>query len=546
MSITPVVIYARYSTLMQDARSIDDQERRCRAYAASHGMSVMAVYSDAAESGSHIEREGMQRLLKDARAKGSKFRAVLVDDLSRLSRDLGNTWQVVFGDLADRDVAVVDCTSGMSSADASARITFAALGMVNDQFLQSVRKMTHRGLEGRALAGFHTGGKTYGYHTVTEPNPPDPEHPRKVVVIEETEAAIVRRVFAMYEQGHGLRAITIMLNDEGIEPPHGGNKRGKGWVHTTLRAMLMNPRYIGRFTWNKHKWVTSGRKNRRRVERPESEWITREVPDLAIIERSLWDVVQARFGRRVRHVERATSKYPVPLLSGILFCHTCGGRMVILSRRKKATRTYAQFGCQAHFYRGKTICANGATISEHKVNDAMFGSLQELLDSPELVARFVDVAQKKIAARIKEAASATKQDSNAKREAALVKSIANVTEALSKVGWSDALGAKLKADEAALVALRAERSQATQAIGATIPTPHPAMVAAAFRDLLGLLSKDPIRGREFLARYVGEVSMRPLPEGSKARYEGTGALNLSFLLGGEKTGAEVISCAGWI
>jgi site-specific DNA recombinase len=118
-------------------------------------------------------------MLGDARAKGCKFRAVLVDDLSRLSRDLGNTWQVVFGDLADRDIAVVDCTTGMASSDPSARITFAALGMVNDQFLQSVRKMTHRGLEGRALAGFHTGGRCYGYRTVVEPNPPDPEHPRK-------------------------------------------------------------------------------------------------------------------------------------------------------------------------------------------------------------------------------------------------------------------------------------------------------------------------------------------------------------------------------
>ena len=51
-----VVVYARYSTLMQDARSLDDQERRCRAYATAHGMHVVHVYSDGAVSGSHVER----------------------------------------------------------------------------------------------------------------------------------------------------------------------------------------------------------------------------------------------------------------------------------------------------------------------------------------------------------------------------------------------------------------------------------------------------------------------------------------------------------
>jgi DNA invertase Pin-like site-specific DNA recombinase len=37
-------LYARFSTDKQDARSIDDQLRRCRAYAEAHGLAVVAVH----------------------------------------------------------------------------------------------------------------------------------------------------------------------------------------------------------------------------------------------------------------------------------------------------------------------------------------------------------------------------------------------------------------------------------------------------------------------------------------------------------------------
>ncbi len=111
----PVAIYARYSTDRQDARSIDDQMRRCRVHAANHGFRVVAEYSDAAVSGAHVERADMQRMLAASRQRsGGPFRAVLVDDLSRLSRDLGNTWQIVFHDLASTDVKVIDVTTGLS------------------------------------------------------------------------------------------------------------------------------------------------------------------------------------------------------------------------------------------------------------------------------------------------------------------------------------------------------------------------------------------------------------------------------------------------
>jgi hypothetical protein len=78
------------------------------------------------------------------------------------SRDLGNTWRVIFEDFASVRVTVIDCNTGMVSDGAGARLAFGAMALVNDTFLQLVKAETHRGLQGRAIVGFHTGGRCYG------------------------------------------------------------------------------------------------------------------------------------------------------------------------------------------------------------------------------------------------------------------------------------------------------------------------------------------------------------------------------------------------
>lgn len=527
-------IYARYSTLMQDSRSIDDQERRCRAFAASRGMHVVEVYSDAAESGSHLERPGLQRLLTDARSRGA-FRTVLVDDLSRLSRDQGDSWNIVFRDLADRDVVLIDVTTGMASTDPSARTMFAAVGMGNDQFLQLVRKETHRGLEGRALAGFWAGGRCYGFATVEEANPPDAEHPRKRPIVDAAQAPTVRRVFELFANGVALKKIADTLNVEGVGAPNDGgrgNKVGRGWGHTTIRAMLLNERYIGRSIWNQHKWLhASGKKNRRRVKRPESEWVRLDRPELAIVDRELWDAVQAKFTRRAkagagRPAGTGTSTRK-PLVSGLMRCGVCGGSMTVVGATTKAGVSYARFGCTAHFSRGAAICANAWTVSEKKITGALLGALKDTLSHPEVIARFVDQAQRRIAALAKQTPGPADDVERRVREGE--RRLANLTETLAKLGWSDAIGAKLKAEEEGLARLKSERTSAKDETSR--PLPHPTRIAADFGRVLGILSADPVRGREILSRFVAPLVMTPEGKSPNRSWRATGAFDLSFFLG---------------
>jgi len=61
-------IYARFSTELQQERSIEDQFALCRAYAAKNGLDVAGTYDDRARSGASIlGRDGLMRMMDAAR-----------------------------------------------------------------------------------------------------------------------------------------------------------------------------------------------------------------------------------------------------------------------------------------------------------------------------------------------------------------------------------------------------------------------------------------------------------------------------------------------
>ena len=79
------VIYARYSTDLQSASSIEDQVRLCRERFTRDGHELIKVYSDRAVSGATLIRPGIQLLLEEA-SHGS-FDLVYAEALDRISRD---------------------------------------------------------------------------------------------------------------------------------------------------------------------------------------------------------------------------------------------------------------------------------------------------------------------------------------------------------------------------------------------------------------------------------------------------------------------------
>jgi DNA invertase Pin-like site-specific DNA recombinase len=87
LSVKKAVIYTRFSTDLQNERSIEDQITLCRGYASREGIDIIKVLEDRARSGGSIMgRSGLLSLLDEA--KGRSFDVVIVEALDRLSREM--------------------------------------------------------------------------------------------------------------------------------------------------------------------------------------------------------------------------------------------------------------------------------------------------------------------------------------------------------------------------------------------------------------------------------------------------------------------------
>ena len=83
--------YARYSTDKQQKNSIEYQLAEIRKYCVEHDITITATFTDEAESGTNMHRPGFQAMV--AAARRGEFDAVVIYDVTRGSRDVGDWFQ---------------------------------------------------------------------------------------------------------------------------------------------------------------------------------------------------------------------------------------------------------------------------------------------------------------------------------------------------------------------------------------------------------------------------------------------------------------------
>ncbi len=378
--MTAVAIYARYSSDQQRDASIEDQIRLCQERAAREGWRVRQCYTDHAISGASLIRPGVQALLQDAYA--GQFEIILAESIDRLSRDQEDI-AGIYKRLRFADVRLVTLSEGdVSELHVGLKGTMAAL------YLRDLADKTRRGLRGRVEAGKSGGGNSYGYDVVKR-FADDGSPIRGDRAINAREAGIVRRIFEDYARGDSPRTIAARLNREKVPGPS-----GRGWGASTIHGhrergtgILNNELYAGRIVWNRLRYIKDPSTGKR-VSRinPVSEWINRPVPDLRIIDNTLWDAARSRQARLVSHRKSDRPdgfwdrRRPRTLFSGLLKCSCCGGGFVKVSQDR--------FGCATA--RNKGTCGNMLTIRRDAFEATILDGLQRHLMDPALCEVFAE------------------------------------------------------------------------------------------------------------------------------------------------------------
>jgi site-specific DNA recombinase len=515
-------MYARYSTDRQSPCSIEDQVRKCREFAARQSWHVLEnhIYADEAISGANSERAALQRLLTAAIQKPRPFDVVLIDDTSRLSRKISESLS-----LSERlkfaGVRVLFVSQGIDSDSEQAEVLLATHGIVDSLYIHELGKKVRRGIEGLALKKLHTGGRCFGYRSVPieSANQKD-QYGRPLItgarlVVEPPEAETVQRIFTLYAGGSSFKRIAKQLNAEHVVSPQPQKgKQFRSWCPSSVRTVLHNERYRGVVGWGRTKKIRDPKTGKRVYRRkPESEWVSQEIPEQRIITSDLWNRVQARieivkgvFGNAGRkggllRARAASSPY---LFSGLLKCGLCGANMVIVSGRGRNHGT-SHYGCPIYALRG--ICRNSLRIGRDVLERELLSKIQGEVLRDEVVnytlMRFEEELEKALG-RI-----GGEMDQMRKRKVELESEIARLTAGLASGIHSPAVMAEIAKRESEISGI-SDRLLASgpDSVRSQIKGIR-SFVISRLAEVRDLLNSDPVTTKTEIAKHVSKITLEP-------------------------------------
>ena len=381
-----VAIYCRLSeedrnkqSETDDSNSIQNQKSMLLQYSIEQGWEVYNIYSDDDYTGSDRKRPEFNKLLTEA--KEHKFDIILCKTQSRFTRELELVEKYIHGLFPIWGIRFVSIVDNADTDNKGNKKSRQINGLVNEWYLEDMSENIKSVLTDRRKNGHHIGAfALYGYKK-------DPDV-KGHLIIDEEAAQVVREVFSLFLQGYGKTAIARMLNDRGIPNPteykriHGlryqqpKRKNCTLWKYLALSDMHNTEFYIGNMVQGKYGSVSY--KTKQNKPRPKDQWYIVEGTHEPIIDREMWEKVQALIAQKVRPFTEGK----VGLFARKARCMNCGYTMS--SNKQRDGRRYLR--C-SNRHVAKDACI-GSFISVTKLEQAVIKELNKLstayLDKDEL------------------------------------------------------------------------------------------------------------------------------------------------------------------
>lgn len=349
--------YCRVSSDSDDQKhSYAAQIRHYTEYTQKNPQYILVdIYADEGITGTSMKkRDDFNRLMQDCR-KG-KIDRIVVKTISRFARNT-EEFLAALRMLSSLGISVLFEEQGIDTSKLNGEMIVTLPAMAAQQESIAISENMRWSYQKRMESGdFNCCCPPYGYDMK------DGE-----LVINESEAAIVRRIFDMYLQGYGIKTIANRLNDEGIK-----KRNEKKWNHSTIQYVLNNERYMGdsllqkRFTSD----TLPFKKLRNHGEKPQY-YVENSNP--AIVSRTTYQAVQAlRNERKLK--SSGKSKKDSHVLIGMMRCAQCGRAL----RRQLVDGTYYWI-CSGRTI-GDTDCKI-RRVHENEIYSAFMMMAEKLIDN---------------------------------------------------------------------------------------------------------------------------------------------------------------------
>ena len=325
-------ITALYERLSRDdelqgpSNSILNQKSFLEDYARRNGFANVRHFTDDGVSGTTFDRAGFNAMIAEVDA--GNVSTIIVKDMSRFGRDylrVGFYTDIMFREKGIRFIAV---NNGIDSDKQNDNDFTPFLNIMNEFYARDVSRKIRAIFKARMQNGKRVSPSVpYGYRR----DPEDKQH----LIIDEEPAAVVRRIFRMVIEGHGVQGIADALTADKVLIPsayarkyYPENNHSHGyhdpydWSPTTVKHILEKQEYLGHTVLGKTISESYKTKKRRKA-RPDELMIFRNTHE-AIVDEDTWQLAH-RLKRTIRR-RSYPGRIPNPL-TRLLYCADCGRKL---------------------------------------------------------------------------------------------------------------------------------------------------------------------------------------------------------------------------
>lgn len=297
-----------------------------------------------------------------------KIDMVITKSISRFARNTIDCLKYV-RQLKEKNIAIIFEKENINTLEASEELLLTIMASLAQQESASLSQNVKLGLQFRYQEGKVQVNHEHflGYTKDEDGN----------LIVDEDEAAIVRRIYREYLEGASFRDIAMGLERDKIKT---GGKRYK-WHLSTVQGILQNEKYIGDALLQKTITTDFIEKIRIKNDGSAPQYYVKDSQE-AIIPRDIFTQVQEEMVRRANMTSGIegkkkriySSKYA---LSSICTCSRCGDiyrRVAWNNRGKKST----VWRCCTRVENGPKVC-DAPTIQETELQDATVKAINLLI-----------------------------------------------------------------------------------------------------------------------------------------------------------------------